>query len=561
MSLDFSPGGTRLDSHEVSNQATALADYNVFDSDPALIAALDREGGGWASARARALGAIVGSRDLQHQAYLANRHGPELLTHDRFGHRLDEVEYHPAYHHLMRQAFGAGVHSLAWTSARTGGHLARAVLSYVWNQGENGVACPIGMAYAAVPALRHSARLRESWAQKLVVEAYDPSLRPEAEKASLTIGMTLTEKQAGSDLRASTTRARRTGAPDEYLLTGHKWFCSAPMSDGFFVIALADRGPTLFLVPRILPDGARNRFYIQMLKDKCGNRSNASSSIELFDTFAWRISEEGHGIRAAMEDAHLTRLDFAVGSAGLMRQALVQAIHYGRGRRAFQKSIADQPLMRNVLADLAIESEAAMTLTLRIARALDEAGQGDLAAARLQRIGAPLAKYFVCKTAAGFTAEALECMGGNGYIENHMLARLYREAPLNCIWEGSSNMVCLDVLRALERDADLLDALLAELRLARGADRRLDIMIDGLAGEIAHLKTDPGQARWLAERLVRLWQAALLLRHAPGPLADAFVRTRLDGDRGFHYGAMKGAIDTAAILERAAPPDLLPATA
>ncbi len=559
MTLDFAPSGTRLDSHEVTNQATVLTDYNAFDSDPALSAALEREGGGWAKARASKLGAVVGSQELQHQAYLANKFVPELMTHDRFGHRLDEVEYHPAYHYLMSQAFGAGVAGLAWSSEKPGGHLARAVLSFLWNQGENGVGCPTGMAYAAVPALRQSPRLRDSWAKKLTVKSYDPELRPEVEKASLTIGMTLTEKQAGSDLRGSTTRARQAGAKDEYLLTGHKWFCSAPMSDGFFVIAYTDAGPTLFVVPRVLPDGKRNRFYIQMLKDKCGNRSNASSSIELCDTFAWRISEEGKGIRTAMEDAHLTRLDFAVGSAGLMRQALSQAIHYGRGRRAFQKPIASQPLMQNVLADLALESEAAMTLVLRIARAIDEAEQGSETAKQLQRIGPPLVKFFVCKTASGFTAEALECMGGNGYIENHMLARLYREAPLNCIWEGSSNMVCLDVLRALEQNPSLMDVMMAELRKAQGADPSLDAMIDSFTADLAGLGNAPYHARWLAERLVRMWQAALLLQHTPSYVADAFVSTRLDGNRGFHYGAMGGQYDTGAILERAAPPELFPA--
>lgn len=557
--MDMANVRTRLETHEVTNQATILADYNAFETDPALKAALIREGGGWTENRASELGAVVGSAELQHQAYLANRNVPQLHTHDRFGHRLDEVEYHPAYHWLMAKAFGAGVHGLAWSENRPGGHVARAALSYLWNQGENGVGCPTGMAYAAVPALRHVPRLRESWAKKLTVADYDPVLRPERDKPALTIGMTLTEKQAGSDLRANTTRARRAGADDEYLLTGHKWFCSAPMSDGFFVIAYTDAGPTLFLVPRVLEDSSRNRFFIQLLKDKCGNRSNASSSIELHDTFAYRISEEGRGIRTAMEDAHLTRLDFGVGSAGLMRQALVQALHYGRGRRAFQMAIASQPLMQNVLADLALESEAAMTLGLRIARAVDEAEQGDETARRLQRIGAPLIKYFICKTAPAFTAEALECLGGNGYIENHMMARLYREAPLNCIWEGSSNMVCLDVLRALDRDEGLMEAMLSELAGARGADSRLDAEIAALPDELRALDHQPYFARHLAERLVRLWQAALLVRHAPNFVADAFLSTRLGGNRGFHYGAIATRLDAPAILTRAAPPDLMPA--
>ncbi len=540
-----------MDTHEVVNQATALTDYDAFDTDPALQEALAREGAVWAEGRARSLGAQVGSRRVQQLAYAANRYPPELKGFDPFGHRIDEVEYHPAYHELMAIAFGAGVHSLAWTAEAPGGHVARAVLSYLWNQAENGVGCPTGMAYAAIAILRRSERLRDTWGEKLAAEGYDPRLVEITRKDAITLGMTLTEKQAGSDLRASMTRAQRVGSSDdEYRLTGHKWFCSAPMSDGFLVIAYAQAGPTLFLVPRVRPDGSRNRFFIQMLKDKCGNRSNASSSIELDDTFAVRVSEEGRGIRTAMEDAHYTRLDFAVGSAGLMRQALVQALHYTRGRTAFQKPIASQPLMQNVLADLAVESEAMMSLSLRIARALDEAPQDD-GAARLQRIGPPLAKYFVCKTAPAFVAEALECLGGNGYIENHPLARLYREAPLNGIWEGTSNMVCLDLLRALGRDPDLLDAVAAELALARGADVRLDRAIDEVPGLLSSAGSAPGEARWLCERLVRVWQAAILVG-AASPLAEVFIATRLDGGRGMHFGSMRGVRALQPILERAA---------
>jgi putative acyl-CoA dehydrogenase len=540
------------DTHTVVNQATTLSDYDAYATDPALQAALVREGGGWAEDQAAALGRRVGSRRVQQWAYLANRHVPELVGFDAFGHRLDEVRYHPAYHELMSLAFGSGVHSLAWTAAG-GGHVARGVLSYLWNQAENGVGCPTGMAYAGVPILRSSERLAEDWGEKLATPGYEPGLAPIDQKAAITLGMTLTEKQAGSDLRASMTRARRAGRRgDEYRLTGHKWFCSAPMSDGFLVIAYAEAGPTLFLVPRVLGNGERNRFFIQLLKDKCGNRSNASSAIELDDAFAIRVSEEGRGIAAAMEDAHYTRLDFAIGSAGLMRQALVQAIHYTRGRHAFQKRIADQPLMQNVLADMALESEAMLCLTLRIARAFDEA-PGDPGAARLQRVGPPLAKYFVCKMAPAFAAESLECMGGNGYIENHPLARLYREAPLNGIWEGSSNMVCLDVLRAMERDEGIFDALLSELRLARGADARLDAAVEALPAELGALEGLPFHARWLCERIVRLWQAGLLVRHAQPHVAETFLATRVSGDRGTHFGAMRGRIDCTRILENAFP--------
>lgn len=552
--MTSSSATSRLDTHEVTNQATPLCDYNTFDSDPALQAAVEREGAKWAESRIRKLGAEVGSAKVQELASLANKFTPELFTNDRYGHRLDEVEYHPAYHELMSLAFGSGIHSLAWTATEPGGHVARAAMSYLWNQGENGIACPIAMTYAALPAVRAAPSVAEDWAGKLMAEGYDHKLRPIEQKQFATMGMVLTEKQSGCDLRGITTTASSTGVENEYLLNGHKWFCSAPMCDGFLAIAYTDAGPTLFLLPRVLSDGTRNRIFIQMLKDKCGNRSNASSSVELHDAFAIRISEEGRGIRMAMEDAHLSRLDLAVGSAGLMRQALVQALHYGRGRRTFQMPLASQPLMQNVLADLAIESEAAMVLTMRIARAVDEAPT-DPIAAKLQRVGPPLVKYFVCKTAPGFVVEAMECLGGNGYIENHMLARLYREAPVNSIWEGSSNMVCLDVLRSLDRDPEMLDAMMSELRAAKGGDRMLDAAVEALPEQIAQIDDLPHRARWISERMVRLWQGALMIRHATPSVADAFLSTRVGEQRGEYYGSMRAAIDCAAILDQTAPAD------
>lgn len=541
-----------MTTHDVVNQATALRDYNVFETDPALDRALHREGAGWARSRLSRFGAVVGAAKTQDLAYWANRYPPELRTHDAFGHRVDEVDYHPAYHELMQIAFGGGVHSLAQNATEPGGHVARAALSYLFNQVENGVGCPTGMAYAALALMKDHPRLEE-WATKLAVEDYEPGLIPIGQKQAVTTGMTLTEKQAGSDLRATMTTARPiANGSTEYLLTGHKWFCSAPMSDGFLVIAIAEEGPTLFLVPRVLDDGSRNRVFIQMLKDKCGNRSNASSSIELHDTYAIRLGDEGSGIRTAMEDAHFTRLDFAIGSAGMMRQALAQAVHYSRGRQAFNKPLGEQPLMLNVLSDLAVESEAMMMLTLRIARSLDEAG-GDAAAARLRRIGPPLVKYFVCKMAPAFTAEAMECMGGNGYIENHPMARLYREAPLNTIWEGTSNMVCLDVLRALQRDPDLFDVLMAELGMSRGTSPILDSAIQELPDQLEALDDHPFHARWISERLVRIWQASLLAQHGPEPVADAFISSRLDGSRGTHFGTLLGRIRSERILEDSFP--------
>ena len=541
-----------IDTHDVVNQATPLRDYNPFETDLALTRALSREGAGWAESRMSRFGAAVGSGETQDLAYLANRYPPELRTHDAFGHRVDEVDYHPAYHQLMQIAFGGGVHSLAQNATESGGHVARSVLSYLFNQVENGVGCPTGMAYAALALLAAHPQMGE-WAAKLAVEDYEPGLVPIAQKQAITLGMTLTEKQAGSDLRATMTTARPiTLGGDEYLLTGHKWFCSAPMSDGFLVMATAEEGPTLFLVPRVHDDGSRNRVFIQMLKDKCGNRSNASSSIELHDTYAIRLGEEGTGIRSAMEDAHFTRLDFAVGSAGMMRQALIQAVHYTRGRQAFHKPLGEQPLMLNVLSDLAIESEAMMVLTLRIARSLDEAG-GDAAEAQLRRIGPPLVKYFVCKMVPTFTAETMECMGGNGYIENHPMARLYREAPLNTIWEGTSNMVCLDVLRALQRDPNLLDALMDEFQTGRGGSRILDAAIDELPDQLVGLDDHPFHARWISERMVRIWQASILVQHGSEAVADAFISSRLDGGRGTHFGSLRGNIPSERIVEDAFP--------
>jgi putative acyl-CoA dehydrogenase len=540
--------------HEVFNQVPQLTAYNAFDEDTVLAEAVEREGAGWASGPIRALGMEVGSERIQELARLANKFTPELKTHDRFGNRIDLVEFHPAYHELMGVAFGAAVHSFAWINKRPGAHVARAALSYLWNQAENGVACPTGMAYSAIPVLMKTPEVGDIWVPAINSTKYDPRPVPISEKSGATIGMTLTEKQGGSDLRANTTRARamgRSGPGAAYEITGHKWFCSAPMSDAFYTLAYTEKGPTCFLVPRSLPDGRRNPFHIQRLKDKCGNRSNASSEIEFNGTFAWALSEEGRGVRAAIEMAHLTRLDFAIGSAGLMRQALTQAIHHTTHRRAFQRALVDQPAMRNVIADLAIESEANTALAFRLARASDETLRGDEAARLLERIVTPVAKYWNCKRAPAFVHEALECHGGNGFIEEHIMPRLYREAPLNGIWEGSGNVIALDVLRAIQREPDAVPVLFEEIRKAHGADRRLDAFVDRLQDDLQTYKDAEANARRIAEMIALAMQGSLLVRHSIPAVADAFCASRLDGQGGRAFGTLPPGLDLSAIIDRA----------
>ncbi|TCR66434.1 acyl-CoA dehydrogenase family protein [Bosea sp. BK604] len=539
--------------HEVTNQSGALTGVNLFGQDAILRDTVLREGAGWVAEPAALLGEAAGDPVWQDHAHLANQNGPCFKSHDRFGHRIDLVEFHPSYHALMGLAFGSGVHSLGWTANRPGAHTARAALSYLWNQIENGVGCPTGMAYSAIPALRLVPEIQAAWEAKVLADAYDPRPLPIAEKAGATIGMALTEKQGGSDLRANATRAIPVngGSPGgEYRLTGHKWFCSAPMSDAFLTLAQTEKGPSCFFVPRSLPDGTRNRFFIQRLKDKCGNRSNASSEIEYDDTYAVLLGEEGRGVRIAIEMAHLTRLDFAIGSAGLMRWALSLTLHHTHNRRAFQRVLAEQPLMRNVLADLCLESEAATLLAFRLARAVDEAASGSEEARLLERILTPVAKFWNCKRAPAFVAECLECHGGNGFIEEQPMARLYREAPLNGIWEGTGNVICLDVLRALQREPDTLAALLAELSLARGADRRLDLAIDALETELSDTRDQEHRARQIAAQIATVMEAALFARCSTPAAADAFIASRLEGLPNRAFGSLPRDCDLGSIVAR-----------
>jgi putative acyl-CoA dehydrogenase len=557
-------GQDRVRPAHLSNQVPPLAGYDVAD-DAALLAAASREGAGWAAGDLHTLGRLAGSAATGEQARLANEHPPVLRTHDRWGNRIDEVEFHPAWHALMGTAVGHGLHAAPWAGQRPGAHVARAAKFYVWAQAEPGHGCPISMTYAAIPALRHAPDLAGRFEPLLAACRYDPGLRPPETKDGLLAGMAMTEKQGGSDVRANTTRAEPapgTG-PGAHVLTGHKWFCSAPMCDLFLTLAYAPGGLTCFLLPRVRPDGERNGLRIARLKDKLGNRSNASAEIELDGALAWQVGEAGRGVATIIEMVSATRLDCVVGSAAGMRLATVAAVHHARHRQAFGQELIAQPLMSCVLADLVLESQAATVLALRLAGAADRAQRGDAAEGALLRVALPAAKYWVCKRTPAHAAEALECLGGNGYVEESGMPRLYREAPLNSIWEGSGNVTALDVLRALARAPGSADALLAELDLAAGGDPGLDAATAQLRDLLAGLATATGpQAQYRARRLAGLiavtLQAALLVRHGSGPVADAFCAARLGpatagvpSSPGAPFGTLPDGVDTTAIVERA----------
>ena len=546
----------QLATHEVTNQPPTLEDYNLYAADAALSEALQREGAGWAEDRVAAFGGVLGRADTIRQGELANRHKPELRVFDRFGQRIDEVEFHPAYHHMMALGVEHGIPSIAWTEAQPGGHVAHTALEFMAFQIEAGTCCPLTMTYAAVPALRAEAAVAAEWVPRILQGRYDPACLPAAQKAGATIGMAMTEKQGGSDVRANTTRAEPADGDGEgvYTLTGHKWFCSAPMSDAFLTLAYAKGGLTCFLVPRWRPDGSRNAFLIQRLKDKLGNHSNASSEIEYNDTWARRIGEEGEGVRTIIEMVHHTRLDTTLAAAALMRQSLVQAAHHAGHRTAFQRRLIDQPLMRNVLADLAIESEAATTLTMRVARSYDESEISPEARA-FARLAVAVAKYWINKRTPNHIFECMESLGGAGYVEESPLPRLYREGPLNSIWEGSGNVICLDVLRTMQREPAAVEALQHELQLAAGADRRYDAELKVLGDKLRRDDDIEHRARRVVEHLALMLQAGLLLRYAPHPIADAFITTRLMHDGGHAYGTLPSGTDTAAIVARAWAPD------
>jgi putative acyl-CoA dehydrogenase len=544
-------GSPRTRTHTVTNQPPPLDDYDVFTADRALGDAVDRHIAPDLLEETRdelsALGRASGSAQLQEWATQANENPPRLRTHDRHGHRVDEVDFHPAWHRLLGKGVAAGL-TAAW--ARPGGHVRRAAAFVVWTQVEAGNGCPLSMTHAAVPALRTDPDLAAEWEPRLTSRVYDRGLRPARLKAGALFGMGMTEKQGGSDVRANTTAAAPLAEDGTYALTGHKWFCSAPMSDGFLVLAQAPGGLTCFLVPRVLDDGSRNVFLIQRLKDKLGNRSNASGEVEFDGTWARRVGDEGRGVRTIIDMVAATRLDCVLGSAGLMRQAVAQAVHHCTHREAFGGRLLDKPLMRNVLADLALESEAATTLALRLAAAYDDGGEQERA---LLRIAVPTAKYWVTKRCAPVTVEAAECLGGNGYVEESGLPRLVRESPLNSVWEGAGNVQALDVLRALQREPEALDAYLREVGKARGADHRLDGAIKDLLTELADLEGIEARARRLTERLALVLQGSLLVRFAPPEVADAFCAARLGGDAGTAFGTLPHTLAHASIVERARP--------
>jgi len=530
--------------HEVFNQPPPLTGFDVAD-DPALLDALAREGAGWAEAEVRSLGRLAGSEQAREWGRLANEHPPLLRTHDRYGHRIDEVEFHPAWHSLMEVAVSHGLHAAPWASSQPGAHVARAAGFYVWGSAEAGHTCPISMTYAIVPALRHSPALAAAYEPLLTAAVYDPGTRPPLTKRGLLAGMSMTEKQGGSDVRANTTVAVAV-SDGSYRLTGHKWFTSAPMCDLFLVLAQAPAGLSCFLLPR-----DHNGLWFTRLKDKLGNRSNASAEVEYDGAVAWLVGDEGRGIATIIDMVNMTRLDCVLGTASLLRSAVVAAAHHCRYRSAFGRPLVEQPAMANVLADLAVESEAATVAAFRLAGATDRAARGSSAEAAFRRLALAATKYWVCKRAPGHVAEALECLGGNGYIEDSGMPRLYREAPLSSIWEGSGNVAALDVLRAL-RNAGCAEALFAELGLAAGADRRLDDAVLELKDMLAGAPSESA-ARLIAERIALVLQASLLVRHGHPAVADAFCATRLGGDWGHAYGTLPSGLDVAAIIERAMP--------
>nr|WSY56825.1 acyl-CoA dehydrogenase family protein [Streptomyces sp. NBC_00886] len=548
--LAHTPPQPRNATHDVTNQPPPLTPYDASE-DAALLEGLRREGADWAGEDVRRLGRAAGSEEAQQWGEQANRHEPELRTHDRHGNRIDEVEFHPSWHRLMGVAVAEGLAGAPWADERPGAHVARTARGLVWGHTEAGHGCPTSMTYAAVPALRSTPELAAVYEPLLTSRVYDPILRVPTEKRGLLAGMGMTEKQGGSDVRTNTTAATPSAEPGVYTLRGHKWFTSAPMCDVFLVLAQAPGGLSCFLVPRVLPDGSRNVFRIQRLKDKLGNRSNASSEPEFDGTVAWLVGPEGRGVKTIIEMVNCTRLDCVMMSATLMRKTLVEAGHHVLHRSAFGALLLEQPLMRNVLADLALESEAATTLTLRLAGAADRAVRGDDAEAAFRRIATAVGKYWVTKRGPAFTAEALECLGGNGYVEDSGMPRHYREAPLLSIWEGSGNVNALDVLRALTREPGTAEALFAELALTQGADARLDSAVIRLKTRLGEA-TETG-ARRLVEQMALALQASLLVRHAPTAVADAFCATRLGGDWGHAFGTLPDSADLDAILSRALP--------
>jgi putative acyl-CoA dehydrogenase len=540
--------------HVVENQPTDLANYNLFKADIALRESVALEGADWATADLDRFGALIGTTEYLELGHLANKFQPEFDTHDRHGRRVDQVRFHPSYHALLRVAFEEGMHSSPWTDPKAGAHVARAAKFYLQSQVEAGHGCPIAMTFAAARAIQMQPDLAAQWLPKITAKHYDPRNVPAEQKQALTIGMAMTEKQGGSDVRANATRAIPVGVEgpgQAYELVGHKFFVSAPMSDAFLVLAHAPGGLSCFLMPRWRPDGSKNPMQVQRLKKKMGNTSNAAGETELRGALAWMVGAEGRGVSTIIEMVAMTRFDCMILSSGGMRMALTQALYHCRNRSAFGKLLSDQPLMQNVLADLALESEAALSMTLRIARALDN--RDNKHEDHMARLGTALGKYWICKRTAQHAVEAMECVGGSGFMEDGPMPRLYREAPLNAIWEGCGNMQCLDVVRVFRKEPETVVAFFSEINAVRGQHALLDRYVDELQNDLVDLSDIEYRARDIVDRMAISFQAAQLVRTAPSLVADAFCRSRLDS-RGHHqYGALPRGVDVVAILERALP--------
>lgn len=543
------------ETHQVENQPPALENYNPYLQDMALREAVAREGAGWAERELSTFGQLTGAAEFIELGFAANENKPVLHTHDRHGHRIDEVRFHPAYHELMRRSHEYGLHASHWTKPAPGAQVARATRFYLMTQVEAAHLCPVTMTSAAIPALRHQPEIYAELAPKIMSTEYDPRNLPLDQKTTMGVGMAMTEKQGGSDVRANSTRAVAVGARgpgQEYQLIGHKYFVSAPMCDAFLVLAQSDAGLSCFYMPRWRPDGSRNAMQIQKLKNKMGNVANASCETELRGAYALMVGEEARGVRTIIDMVAMTRFDCMIGSSAGMRQALAQAIHHCRHRNAFGKKLTEQPLMQNVLADLALEAEAATALTMRIARALDQQ-ETDESERRLVRLGTALGKYWICKRAPGHACEAMECIGGSGVMEDSIMPRLFRESPVNAIWEGSGNIQCLDLLRALHKEPAVLDAYFAEVEAALGSHTAFDAAVDRLKKDFADASHFEYRARSIIGSMARVLQASVLLQHAPNFVSQPFCISRLGAEGAHLYGSLPVGIDCDAIVERALP--------
>ena len=542
------------ETHDVFNQPTPLVDYNTFVQDRALVDALVREGGGWGESEVGALGDVLGRAEWITKGFQANRSTPELFTHDRFGHRVDYVEYHPAYHDLMGLAIEHNIHASPWSDPKPGAHVVRLAKNYLYTQNAAGSACPLTMTFACVPAIQKTESVAATWLPGILADRYDPADKPIEQKTGLTIGMAMTEKQGGTDVRANTTMAAPvagSGPGEAYEIVGHKWFVSAPMSDAFLTLAQTRQGLSCFLLPRWRPDGTRNEFFLQRLKDKMGNRSNASAEVEFRGAHAVLLGEEGRGVATILEMVALTRYDCMIGSTALMRQAVAQVTHHIAQRSVMGERLIDHPLMQNVVADLCLEVEGALAMTARVARSLDN--QESESERLLTRFTTAVGKYWICKRATSHMGEALECLGGAGYVEDSILPRLYREAPVNSVWEGSGNVQCLDVLRAMTKTPEIVTVFVEELETALGAHTVYDDYVRAIREDFSDLGDFRYQGRYYVERLAKAMQAAQLIKAGNALISDAFCSGRLEESRGLNYGNLVPGVDCAAIIERARP--------